>query len=288
MLSIKRVVRRERPGPQGVAKRAAPVPVVGEVLGRTDLALATVSHEMRNLLVPILLWAGTLREGTLTEEESRCAAARLEESVQRLTGVVADLFDRSRILAGTLHLVLGPVDAASVARAAVDLVRPIAERKGVRVDLRAGPRIPLVADQARLHQILGNLVSNAVKFTPPGGGVGVSARRRGTEVELTVTDTGEGIPIDFIPHLFEPFRQAARGDATSAAGLGLGLTIVRHLVELHGGRVWAESEGAGKGATFVVVLPRGVGSERTRGRGARRAATAAAARGVPGIVSPGC
>jgi len=253
---VRDVTTRER----GAAHRRPPRD--GGPSEQTDLVIARVSHELRSPLLAVLLWAGTLRAGSLTEEEVRRAAARIEQSAHRLTRMVGDLHDRSRLAAGKLDLELGPVDAVSVLETVLEVVRPMAEQKGVRLEALLDPALSLVADETRLSQVFWNLLSNAVKFTPAGGCVHVSLRRCGGHAEVRVTDTGEGIDSEFLPHLFEAFQQARRPGTTSTTGLGLGLAIVRQLVELHGGRVWAESDGEGSGATFVAVLPLAREAER--------------------------
>ena len=210
--------------------------------------LATVSHELRAPLAQLVTWSRLLRLGR-HDDTALDAVERSTRTLERLAG---DLLDVSRISAGKLALSLRPTALADAVEAALDGVRPSAMTKGVGLeqDLAITP-MELLADPTRLHQVVWNLVGNAIKFTPPAGRVVVRLRQIADRAELTVTDTGRGISAAFLPHVFEPFRQA--GGATE--GLGLGLAIVRQLVELHGGTVRAESPGEGRGARFTVVLP---------------------------------
>jgi signal transduction histidine kinase len=170
--------------------------------------------------------------------------------------LVEDLLDVSRIVAGNLRLASEDVDLALTVRDAVDSVRQTAEAKGVRLDVDVDAPVGMVrGDRERLQQVVWNLLSNAVKFTPPGGSVRLLLRRDGPFAELTVADTGEGISPEFLPYVFDRFRQADASHTRIHGGLGLGLAIVRHLVEAHSGIVRGESEGKGRGATFVVRLP---------------------------------
>ena len=167
-----------------------------------------------------------------------------------------DLLDVSRVITGQLRLSIAPVDLASVVNAAVDSVQPAAEAKGVRLEVTLDPSARHVSgDAGRLQQVVWNLLSNAVKFTEEGGLVGVRLRRAGADVELLVCDDGCGVSPEFLPYVFERFRQADGTSTRRHGGLGLGLAIARHLVELHGGTVTAESDGEGRGSTFIVRLP---------------------------------
>ena len=220
-----------------------------------DRLLATVSHELRNPLAAILSWASLLRDGALDERARRAfrAIARNAKMQARLTD---DLLDVSRFAAGRLRLDVRPLDLVPVIEAALDVVRPAAEAKRVRVhtalDLTTGP---VNGDPDRLQQVVWNLLSNAVKFTPQGGSVWLTLGRRDGRAELRVSDTGRGVAPESLSHVFEPFWQAVPDSHRPIAGLGLGLAIVRHLVELHGGTVVAHSEGIGKGATVRVAIP---------------------------------
>jgi len=221
-----------------------------------DDFLATVSHELRTPLAPILAWATVLRSQSATRDLVGRAADAIERCARHETQLVEDLLDLSRISSGKLRLERRSMDLLDVVRGALEVVRPAAAARNVSLTLEAiGVDGRLGGDPDRLQQVCWNLLANAVKFTPNGGGVTIRVRRDGPELVIIVVDTGEGIDPDFLPHVFEPFRQ---GDGTSTrrhSGLGLGLSIVRHLVELHGGIVRAESEGRARGATFTVRLP---------------------------------
>jgi signal transduction histidine kinase len=169
---------------------------------------------------------------------------------------VDDLLDTSRVVSGKLRIDLVPTDIGAVIQNAVESFRPLATARGVELAAPSPPALPRVAaDASRLQQVIGNLLSNALKFTPSGGRVDVSARLRGSFIELHVRDTGSGIAPDFLPYVFDRFRQADSTTTRVYGGLGIGLAIARHLVELHGGRIHASSEGENKGATFIVELP---------------------------------
>ncbi len=221
-----------------------------------DQFLAMVSHELRAPLQTMITWAHVLEAGDLSAATRRRAIAGIQQSAALQRRLVEDLVDVSRIDAGKLTLRFGPVDAAAVVESVADAVCPGADAKGVAlsVDVEDG-RQQITADADRLRQVVWNLLSNAVKFTPPGGRVDARARRVGAELEIVVSDTGEGIDPEVLAHVFEPFRQADSLHGARRDGLGLGLAIVRHLVERHGGSVRAESPGLGRGATFTVRLP---------------------------------
>jgi PAS domain S-box-containing protein len=217
-----------------------------------DEFLATLSHELRTPLNAIMGWAHVLRDGDTGPIERARAVDTILRNAKLQAGLIEDLLDVARIVRGGLRIELGRVEVARVLEAAVEGVRPAATAKGVRLGLRVPADVGEVAgDPQRLQQIVWNLLSNALRFTGPGGAIEASARREGPEVVLEVRDTGRGISPEALPHLFERFWQA---DARSKGGLGLGLSIVKHLVEAHGGSVTAASEGEGKGATFVVRL----------------------------------
>ncbi|MGZ6132229.1 MAG: ATP-binding protein, partial [Myxococcaceae bacterium] len=219
-----------------------------------DEFLATVSHELRTPLASILGWTRLLSRGGLSPEKQARALETLERNARAQTRLVEDPLDVSRIVSGKTRLNIETADLMRIVEAAVESMRPSAESRGVRLEVSGQP-CTLAGDPERLHQILWNLFSNAMKFTPRGGQISVSVAVRDRTATLTVSDTGQGIRPDFLPHVFERFRQA---DATATrvhGGLGLGLAIVRHLVELHGGTVAANSPGEGQGATFTVRLP---------------------------------
>jgi signal transduction histidine kinase/ActR/RegA family two-component response regulator len=221
-----------------------------------DQFLAVVSHELRTPLHAILGWADMLRRGILPDGRRERAIAAIYANARRQGELIDELLDVSRIMAGKLSLERAAIDLPGVIRSAVEVVQSAADSRRVRLAVDIDPTIgPMYADAPRLQQVVLNLLSNAIKFTPEGGSVHVAVERAGSEVVVRVTDTGEGIPAEFLPYLFEPFRQANALTTRSHGGLGLGLSIVRHLVEAHGGRVTAESDGPGRGATFTVRLP---------------------------------
>jgi signal transduction histidine kinase/ActR/RegA family two-component response regulator len=221
-----------------------------------DEFLATVSHELRTPLTAIVGWARMLSDGRLDGEATANALRAVERNARAQTQIVEDLLDVSRIIMGQLRLDVRTIDPAPYIDAAVESVRPAAEGKGVRlqkvIDTCAGP---VSADPARLQQVFWNLLSNAVKFTPAGGRVRITLARADSHVVIEVSDDGAGIRPEFLPYVFDRFRQADMSSTRRHGGLGLGLSIVRNLVELHGGVISAESAGDGQGSTFTVKLP---------------------------------
>jgi signal transduction histidine kinase len=221
-----------------------------------DEFLATVSHELRTPLNPILGWAYNLRTGAVEPDLLQEGLETIERNARIQSRLVEDLLDISRIIAGKLHMNVQPVYLQSVIEAAVESVHLAAQAKRIDLVLHLDPDVPqVVGDPERLQQVLWNLLSNALKFTPEGGRVEVRLKKTDSHVEASVTDSGEGIPSDFLPYIFDRFRQADSSITRKYGGLGVGLAIVRHLVELHGGIIHAESAGAGKGATFSLQLP---------------------------------
>ncbi len=221
-----------------------------------DEFVATVSHELRTPLNAVMGWARLLRLGKLDAAGVTRAIETIERSAATQAQIVDDVLDVSRIMRGELRLDVHPLDLLPVIEAAVDAVRPAAAARQIQVALALSPQAGQVSgDLARLRQVIWNLISNAVKFTPAGGRVEVRLDRDGGEVVIAVKDTGIGIDPAFLPHLFERFRQADSSTTRAHGGLGLGLAIVRHLVEAHGGTVRAESAGRGRGSTFTVRLP---------------------------------
>ena len=221
-----------------------------------DEFLATLSHELRTPLNSILGWTRLLNAGTLDPAASRRALETIERNVLLQAKLIDDLLDISRIVSGKLTIERQPVSLAGVVAAAVESQRPAAAAAGL--DLRFEPPAaeqPVIGEAARLQQVVANLVSNAIKFTPAGGHVHVSLHFDGSAARLTVSDNGAGIAPEFLPHVFERFRQADASTTRRHGGLGLGLAIVQRLVELHGGSVHADSLGLGSGATFTVTLP---------------------------------
>jgi len=221
-----------------------------------DTFFATVSHELRTPLTPILAWANLLQAGGLGITRTARAVSSIRRNAYAQARLIDDLLDMSRIVAGEWRFDFRPVDLVAIVRTALDVVQPAADAKHVMLTA-ALPETPLVVrgDADRLQQMVWNLVSNGIKFTPRGGSVTVTGERVDGKVRLRVEDTGEGIPSEFAPHVFEPFRQADASPSRRYSGLGLGLAIVRVLVERHDGTVRAESAGKGRGAIFVVELP---------------------------------
>ena len=218
--------------------------------------LATISHELRTPLSAILGWARMLRTGQLSAENAAKALDTIERNARAQAQLVDDLLDVSRIITGKLRMDVRPADPNSFIDAAVEAVKPAAEAKGVRVLKVVDTGAVLIpGDPVRLQQVIWNLLSNAIKFTPRGGRVQIYSQRVNSHLEIVVSDSGQGIPPDFLPHVFDRFRQADQKTSRQHGGMGLGLAIVRHLVEMHGGSVRASSEGEGKGATFTVMLP---------------------------------
>jgi signal transduction histidine kinase len=220
-----------------------------------DEFLAILSHELRTPLASMLGWARLLRLGNLERPKADRAIAAIERSAQMQQRLVDDLLDVSRIIAGRLHLDRTAVQLSDSIRAAIDELRPIAEEKGVALDISLESVPSVAADTVRIQQIVTNLLTNAIKFTPSGGAVSVALREREERAEIVISDTGIGISSDFLPHIFEPFRQADAGPRFGYRGLGLGLSIVQHLVKLHGGTIEATSGGLGMGSRFTVRLP---------------------------------
>ncbi|HEU4386317.1 MAG TPA: ATP-binding protein, partial [Blastocatellia bacterium] len=221
-----------------------------------DEFLATLSHELRSPLNAILGWVVLLRQGKLGAEASARALETVEFSARSQNRMINDLLDVSRIISGKLRLSVRALEPSRVIEAAVEALRPAAGARGilleVDLDSEAGP---ISADSDRLQQIVWNLVSNAIRFTPRSGRVNVKLVRSSPNIEIIVADTGVGIATEFLPFVFDRFRQADSSSKRKQGGLGIGLAIVRHLVELQGGTVEARSPGEGKGATFVVKLP---------------------------------
>ena len=221
-----------------------------------DEFIALVSHELRSPLNAILGWTRILRQGRPDEELYQRATEIIERSARMQSQLIDDLMDTARIVTGKLRLEVQPVNLVTVIEKAIDIVRPAADAKGItlesRLDQEAGQ---ITGDPDRLQQVAWNLISNAVKFTKEGGRVEVTLGRVDPYIQIKVRDTGRGISTEFMPHLFERYHQADASDSRRRGGLGLGLTLVRQLVEMHGGGVAAESEGEGKGATFTVKLP---------------------------------
>jgi len=221
-----------------------------------DQFLATVSHELRTPLSAILGWADMLQSGRLSPEKRERACEAIFNNAKRQAQLIDELLDVARIISGKLRLERTAVDPREIVNGALETVQPAAEAKGIRIDVAIDPAVGAFhGDGPRLQQVLWNLLSNAVKFTPDGGTVSVTVRLSGKAGEIVVRDSGAGIPGDFLPSVFEPFRQADASRTRRHGGLGLGLAIVRQLVEAHGGAVRVDSAGEGQGATFSVRLP---------------------------------
>lgn len=221
-----------------------------------DEFLSTVSHELRTPLNAILGWSQIIRATRVDEAMMNRALETIERNARSQAQLIDDLLDISRIITGKIRLNVQTVELLAVIEAAMDTVRPAADAKNIRLQSVLDPAAgPVLGDSERLQQIVWNLLSNAIKFTPKRGRVQVCLQRINSHVEIIVADTGQGISAEFLPYVFERFRQADSSITRSLGGLGLGLAIVRQLVELHGGTVHAESPGEGQGATFTVKLP---------------------------------
>jgi signal transduction histidine kinase/ActR/RegA family two-component response regulator len=221
-----------------------------------DEFLSTLSHELRTPLTPIMGWLELLRSRGLSTADVNRAVEVMDRNARLLTRIIDDLLDMSRIIAGKIRLDVQRVELPEVIEAAISTVAPAAEARSIRIQSVLDPAARWVrGDAARIQQVVWNLLSNAIRFTPKGGRVQVGLARVNSHVEIVVSDTGQGISADFLPHVFDRFRQADSSTMRQHGGLGLGLAIVRQLVQLHGGTVRADSPGEGLGATFTVNLP---------------------------------
>lgn len=252
-ITARKQAERER---EGLLQREQAARADAEIANRLkDEFLATLSHELRTPLTAILGWARMLRTGTLDPAVAGRALTTIERNASLQARLVGDLLDLSQILSGKFRLDMRTTELICVVEAALDAVRPAAEAKGIRLVASLDPTVGSIrTDPDRLQQVVWNLLSNAIEFTPPGGRVDVQTERRGNGVEIIVSDTGQGIEPDFLPFVFDRFRQADGSTTRAHPGLGLGLAIARHLVEMLGGTVQALSEGAGKGAVFTVRM----------------------------------
>lgn len=220
-----------------------------------DEFLANLSHELRTPMNAIIGWTHLLRTGRLDENQRQRAMESIDRGARSQAKLIEDLLDVSRIVSGKLSLTMTPVDLRAVLNAAIDSQRPAAQAKNIRIEMdAASPDCAVIGDVGRLQQVFLNLLTNAVKFTPSAGHVAVKLEC-GEGARVSVTDSGEGIAPEFLPYVFDRFRQADGTSTRSHTGLGLGLAIVKHVVEMHGGSVNAESRGRGQGATFTVTLP---------------------------------
>jgi signal transduction histidine kinase/ActR/RegA family two-component response regulator len=231
--------------------------VEAERIGRIkDEFLANLSHELRTPLNAILGWSQILKPGVTADEEMAEGLRVIQRNVRVQVQLIDDLLDMSRIISGKLRLDVQRIELPHVIQAAVEAVQLAADAKGLRLEVIVDPIAgPITGDPNRMQQVVWNLLANAIKFTPRGGKVQVTLERTDSHVELSVSDTGQGISPEFLPHVFDKFSQAEAPWTKTHAGLGLGLTIVKHLVEMHGGSIRVKSAGEGKGATFVVSLP---------------------------------
>jgi len=231
--------------------------VEAEAANRTkDEFLAIASHELRTPLSAILGWAIMLRTGRVDEETTVRGLESVERNAKAQAQLIEDILDLSRFNAGKLHLEVSPLEIPPIIHAAIESQQPAMNAKSIQIRMHLDPDMGLVSvDEQRLQQVIGNLISNAIKFTPDGGQIEVRLERANSQAQITVSDTGKGISADFLPYLFDHFRQADSSTTRRHGGLGLGLAIVRHIVMLHGGTVQAESRGEGQGSTFTVRLP---------------------------------
>ncbi|MBI3650856.1 MAG: MEDS domain-containing protein [Acidobacteria bacterium] len=230
-----------------------------------DEFLATVSHELRTPLNAIIGWAHMLRDGRLNEETMRRAIETIGRNAKSQAQLIEDILDMSRVVTGKLRLNIEPVDVSLAINAAIDSIQLAADAKTIQLAVILDPAVRHISgDASRFQQIIWNLLSNAIKFTPLGGRIEVRVERADGDVQISVSDTGQGISADFLPFIFDRFRQADGSSTRRHGGLGLGLAIVRHLVDLHGGTVKADSRGEGLGATFTIRLPLAVVADRNR------------------------
>jgi PAS domain S-box-containing protein len=221
-----------------------------------DEFLATLSHELRTPLNAILGYARLLQGGLVKEAGRARAIETIERNATALAQLVSDVLDVSRITSGKMRFDVQRCDVDAIMTRAVDSIRPALDARGIALSHDADPEAgPISGDPDRLQQVFWNLLSNAVKFTPPGGHIGIRIARHGTSVRIIVRDTGRGITPEVLPHIFERFHQGDNSTTRDVGGLGLGLALVRHFVEMHGGSVAAESDGPGTGATFTIDLP---------------------------------
>jgi len=220
-----------------------------------DLFLATLSHELRTPLSAILGWSRLLQSGHLNAEKTALALQVINRNATAQSQLISDILSVSQIVAGTLRIEPLPLELDVVIRAAIDSARLSAEAKDIHMEYRVDSRCAMVGDASRLQQVVSNVLSNAIKFTPPKGHIEVLLTTVDDTCKIQIRDNGKGISASFLPYIFDHFRQADNSYTRSEGGLGLGLAIVRHLVDLHGGSVLAESLGEGHGATFTITLP---------------------------------
>jgi PAS domain S-box-containing protein len=230
-----------------------------------DEFLAMLSHELRTPLNAVLGWTRMLRRGTVPPERTASILDTIERNAAAQMQIIDELIDLSSMASGNLRLAIAPVDVRDLIGGAVETIRPAADAKSIALHVSIDSSLgELSGDAARLRQVLWNLLANSVKFTPAGGCVQVTAREGPADLEISVKDSGPGIDPDFLPHIFEPFRRGESLTTRTVGGLGLGLAIVRHIVEAHGGTVSADSDGADKGSVFVVRMPTSRATVRDR------------------------
>ena len=252
-----RLARTEAGLREALARERAARAQAEEATQLKDEFLANLSHELRTPMNIIIGWSHLLRSGPLDESQKLRATEAIERAARSQAQLIEDLLDVSRIVAGKFRLVMQDIDCGRILQLAIDSLRLVAQQKQLTVTLsRESDDVRINGDPDRLQQVFWNLLSNSVKFTPPGGRVEVRLQATARNVSITVTDTGVGIDPNFLPFVFERFRQADSTSTRHHSGMGLGLAIVRHVVELHAGTITAESAGEGRGATFTVVLPR--------------------------------
>jgi signal transduction histidine kinase len=256
-LNLQRVRRESEEAVLQLMAREQKARVSAEIANRVkDDFLAMLSHELRTPLNAIFGWTHLLKAGKLSETERARGIGIIQRNAEAQRAIIDELLDISRIVTGKLQLEPKPIELVTVIEAAIDAVRPAAEAKHIQIATTIAPNAGLVMGEAvRLQQVVWNLLANAVKFTPPEGRVEVELKVLGTQVEIVIRDTGEGIAPEFLPYIFERFRQADTSAKRVHGGLGLGLSIVSSLVAMHGGSIRAESDGKGKGTTFIVTLP---------------------------------
>ena len=228
-----------------------------------DEFLSVLSHELRTPLNSMLGWVKMLNAGMLDDEKKQHAYTVIERNIRQQNDLIEDLLDVSRIISGKMNIETEEVDFASIVATAIENIRPIADGKNIKIEFQTDDEQKIIGDETRLNQIVSNLLSNAVKFTPENGKVSVRLSRTNGKIKFEVSDTGIGIAPQFLPHIFDRFRQADSTTRRAQSGLGLGLTIVRHLTELHGGKINASSSGEGRGSTFTIELPQNSNSEQT-------------------------
>jgi signal transduction histidine kinase len=221
-----------------------------------DMFLAMVSHELRTPSNAILGWAQLIKDRLADEETIAHGIEVIERNAKLQAQLIEQLLDFSRVNNGLLRINAQRASLVPILEAAIDTMLPQAQAKGIALHLYLdASKCAIIGDPSRLHQVITNLLANAIKFTPSGGRVDIRLARQGLYAEITVSDTGRGIPTEFLPHIFEPYRQAGTDRATAHDGLGLGLTIARHIIERHEGMIHAESLGEGTGTKFTITLP---------------------------------